>query len=139
MIRGLNHITLAVKNLEASRQFYEDILGGTLKAIWPKGCYFELGNIWLALILDPELEGLPRADYSHLAWHVDPVDFEALAHKIKGSGAVIWQENHSEGDSLYFLDPSQHKLEIHSSDLTQRLKTALTQPWEGFEVIQPSP
>ena len=37
-------------------------------------------------------------------------------------GVTLWQANHSEGESLYFLDPDGHKLEIDASDLHARIK-----------------
>jgi hypothetical protein len=39
----------------------------------------------------------------------------------------------TEGVSWYFLDPNGHKLEIHASDLTARLRKAREQPWVGLE------
>jgi catechol 2,3-dioxygenase-like lactoylglutathione lyase family enzyme len=39
----------------------------------------------------------------------------------------------AEGASLYFLDPNDHKLEIHTSDLDTRIKTAKAHPWEELE------
>jgi len=56
-----------------------------------------------------------------------------MSERIKKSGADIWQENRTEGDSLYFVDPNGHKLEIHASDLETRLKIFKENPWDGLE------
>jgi hypothetical protein len=55
-----------------------------------------------------------------------------MCQRIKASGATIWQDNWTEGDSLYFVDPNGHKLEIHCSDLATRLKSAHENPWDGL-------
>ncbi len=44
-----------------------------------------------------------------------------MSQRIIESKAKIFQENISEGDSLYYLDPNGHKLEIHCGDLKSRL------------------
>lgn len=133
MIRGLNHITLATQDLSESTHFYTHVLGAQLKARWPKGAYLELADLWLALILDPHFKA--ATDYSHLAFDVSAEDFEALAKKITDSGTQIWQENRSEGLSLYFCDPSGHRLELHVGDLHSRLASAKLSPWEGLEIL----
>lgn len=133
MIRGLNHITLATKDLAESTRFYTDVLGAQLKARWPKGVYLELADLWLALILDPHFKA--GTDYSHLAFDVSAVDFETQAKKITDSGAQIWQENRSEGHSLYFCDPSGHRMELHVGNLHSRLTSAKISPWKGLEVL----
>jgi hypothetical protein len=56
-----------------------------------------------------------------------------LKQRIQTAGAPIWQDNWTEGDSLYFVDPNGHKLEIHISDLATRLRSAHDAPWEGLE------
>ena len=45
----------------------------------------------------------------------------------------LWQDNWTEGDSLYVTDPNGHKLEIHSSDLAARIAAAKENPWDGLE------
>ena len=44
-----------------------------------------------------------------------------MADKIQNSGAHIFKENTSPGESLYFLDPDGHKFEIHVGDWKTRI------------------
>jgi catechol 2,3-dioxygenase-like lactoylglutathione lyase family enzyme len=74
-------------------------------------------------------------EYTHIAFAVAEHDFAPLAARIKAAGATIFQENTSEGHSLYFLDPDGHKLEIHVGDLASRLRAARAQPWPGLEMF----
>jgi catechol 2,3-dioxygenase-like lactoylglutathione lyase family enzyme len=135
MITGCNHITLSVRDMAASLRFYGDVLGLRLVARWPRGAYFSAGDLWLALILDAQARASPLPEYTHVAFTVSPRDFDAVAARIRDAGATIWQENRSEGESLYFLDPTGHKLEIHASDLATRLRSARERPWEGLEIL----
>ncbi|MEM9394542.1 MAG: VOC family protein [Pseudomonadota bacterium] len=118
-IRGLNHVTLATADLDASVAFYRDTLGLTLDHFWPGGAYFSAGALWLCLSLDPD--AAPTGDYSHIALDVTPQDFDGLAARIRASGATLWKANRSEGASLYFTDPSGHKLELHVGSLASRM------------------
>jgi catechol 2,3-dioxygenase-like lactoylglutathione lyase family enzyme len=136
MIRGVNHATFAVRDLEESTRFYRDILGFRMVARWPRGAYFLAGSLWLAIQLDDRTRQGALPEYTHLAFDVAPEDFEACAQRIAASGAQVWQGNRSEGPSLYFLDPNGHKLEIHAGDLASRLRAARAAPWDGFEIIE---
>lgn len=131
-VTGLNHITLATSDLSRSVGFYRDILGADLRAHWANGAYLELGNIWLCLAQTTETLQ-PRTDYSHLAFSCDPVDFTELSARISAH-AVLWQENQSEGASLYFLDPDGHRLELHLGDLESRLAHYRAHPEQGVTV-----
>jgi catechol 2,3-dioxygenase-like lactoylglutathione lyase family enzyme len=120
MINGINHITLSVKNIDESFKFYKEILG--LKPIMKSkiSVYFQAGIVWIALVKSSS--GKNKSDYSHIAFNVASKDFNNLKNKIKNYGAREWQKNKTEGDSLYFLDPSGNKLEIHSTSLNDRIK-----------------
>lgn len=131
MIRGLNHITVAVKNLEKSFEFYRDVLGFKPLMKHAKGAYFLAGDLWFCLDLDATTRPEALPEYTHFAFTVEASDFPALADKIKKSGAKIWKENVSEGDSLYFLDPDGHKLEIHVGNWQTRLRSAKEKPWNS--------
>jgi hypothetical protein len=66
---------------------------------------------------------------------VSPENFERTTKKISDSGAFIFKENSSPGDSLYFLDPDGHKLEIHVGDWRKRIETKKAIPgnWKNIE------
>ena len=121
MIRGLNHLTLAVRDVERAVAFYRDVLEIDVARQWPDGAYLTAGPLWLCLSRDPDARHAPAADYTHAAFDVAAEDFPTLAKQIRASGATIWKENRSEGDSLYFLDPDGHKLELHVGNLASRL------------------
>ncbi len=133
MISGINHITLSIKDVNESFNFYRDVLEFKPLARWPEGAYFLAGDMWMALVLDENLRKSSLPEYTHIAFTIAPKDFERLGQQIVDSQAKIWQKNWTEGDSLYFVDPNGHKLEIHASDVETRLKEAKKNPWPGLE------
>ena len=70
---------------------------------------------------DPAARLQPLPEYSHIAFSVSQNDFQIISDKIRTSNAPIFKDNKSEGDSIYFLDPTGHKLEIHVGDWKSRL------------------
>ncbi len=116
MIARVNHITLAVTDLQRAVAFYTDTLGAKLKADWPDGAYLDLGGLWLCLAREDTV--VPRGDDTHIAFSSD--QFAVMAEQIKAT-AKIWKANTSEGASVYFLDPDGHKLELHDGDMQSRL------------------
>ena len=99
-------------------------------ARWSKGAYLLAGDFWLCLVLDERVRSSPLTEYSHIAFGVPAAGFDAAAARIRASGVTIWQDNRSEGASLYFLDPNGHKLEIHAGDWRTRLAAMKQHPWE---------
>jgi catechol 2,3-dioxygenase-like lactoylglutathione lyase family enzyme len=131
MISGLNHITLSVRDVDRSFHFYADTLGLKPLARWPGGAYLVAGDLWLCLTLDERTRSSPLPEYSHIALSVSSRRFDEAAARIRSSGAAIWQDNRSEGASLYFLDPDGHKLEIHAGDWHTRLAAMKENPWDA--------
>jgi catechol 2,3-dioxygenase-like lactoylglutathione lyase family enzyme len=123
---SMNHITLAVTNIERSFAFYRDVLGFKPLVKWDRGAYFLVDDqrsngsgFWFCLNVDEDR--IPSPCYTHYAFGVDQKDFEILSAKIIRSGAQIFKNNTSPGDSLYFLDPDGHKLEIHVGNWKARV------------------
>lgn len=137
MVTGINHITLAVRDVGQSCDFYENVVGCGLVARWPSGAYLVAGDAWIALVLDPLTRAKALPEYTHLAFSVEAGDYLAISRRIIESGPKIWKTNESEGASLYFEDPNGHKLEIHVGDLSSRLRSARNARWDGLEVVNP--
>ncbi|MCC5966428.1 MAG: VOC family protein [Natronohydrobacter sp.] len=116
MITGVNHVTLVVSDLARSLAFWRDTLGLTLRAQSPRMAYLEGGKLWLCLERGTPS---PREDDSHIALSCTPEDYATLCARL--ATAPVWKANHSEGASLYILDPDGHKLELHLGDLASRL------------------
>lgn len=133
-VSGLNHLTLAVTDLERSIRFYRDLLGCELRARWDGGAYLEAGPLWLCLSVDSQATTAERGDYTHYAFSVDPSGFDQLAARIR-SCAKLWKVDVSEGASLYFLDPDAHRLEIHVGTLNSRLDHYRSQPNSRVRII----
>jgi len=133
-ITGLNHITLAVTDLNRSLAFYRDSLGCAVRAIWADGAYLEAGNLWLCLSRDDDMRSTPRPDYTHIAFSIAEEDFAALSERLKAE-CTIWKDNRSEGASIYFLDPDGHRLELHLGTLQTRLTHYLAHPEKGVQVF----
>jgi catechol 2,3-dioxygenase-like lactoylglutathione lyase family enzyme len=133
MIQGINHITLAVRNVELSFEFYTKILGLRPVAKWDKGAYLKIDDTWIALNLDAKVADAKRIDYSHIAFTCNSSDYRSLRTRLLTYGCAEWSENRSEGDSFYFLDPDGHRLEIHVGDLESRLRNMHDNPWADFQ------
>ena len=131
MLQGLNHITIAVNDLDQSFAFYADLLGMQPHAKWHQGAYLTLGELWFCLACD---EAKPSKDYSHIAFDVSALNFPIIKSQLLSAGVKQWKQNKSEGDSLYILDPNGHKLELHVGRLSKRLSYLKTRPYDGLKL-----
>lgn len=140
MITGLNHLTLSVADLDRSLRFYTELLGARPRARWAKGADLELGTLWLCLSWHEERAAIPSpGDYSHYAFSIGAADFAPLCARLEAAGVRTWQDNRSEGESFYFLDPDAHRLEIHVGDLASRLAHCRASPYAAMEFFSDEP
>ncbi|WP_422785829.1 VOC family protein [Rhizorhabdus argentea] len=133
-INGLSHITLAVTDVQRSLDFYRDILGCSVRAVWADGAYLEAGSLWLCLSQDERASPTPRRDYTHIAFTVGASDYAALSERLINT-CTLWKDNRSEGDSTYFLDPDGHKLELHMGSLETRLAHYRANAAKGVTIL----
>jgi len=120
MIDGINHITISVKDIDSAFAFYRDILKlkPVMKSSW--SAYFYAGETWVALNQEDTYSA--SNNYAHIAFNVPEKDYHQLVEMMKKNDVREWQKNKSEGDSLYILDDSGNKLEIHFSSLEKRVE-----------------
>lgn len=141
MITGINHINIAVRSIDTSFKFYKDVLGFKPLCKSEGSAYFLAGQpgtpgcLWISLDFDRGQTRIPSLCNSHIAFSVSENDFETMSARIRSAGARVFKENSSPGKSLYFLDPDDHKLEIHVGDWKARIAAKKENPgnWKNVE------
>lgn len=123
IVRQVNHLTLRVKDLEASRRFYVDIIGfkEIPRPVLPRrGLWLWMGNIELHLNVQTDKESAPQltrdatAHTPHLALEVDNIHDAYLG--LKGAGlsmqCVVPVVEDKAVVQYFVQDPDGHVLEI---------------------------
>jgi catechol 2,3-dioxygenase-like lactoylglutathione lyase family enzyme len=125
----LHHTAYVTKDLEATRRFYEDVIGLPLMATWCEKdmlfgaertychCFFGLGDggaLAFFQFADPEDQALFGPDlapspFRHIALHVDADTQAEIAGRIEAAGyrePDTFVLEHGYCRSLYVTDPS---------------------------------
>lgn len=125
MIQSINHVTYSVSDIKTSITFYKDILKAKILVESDKTAYFTLGGLWLAL---NEEKDIPRNEirysYTHIAFTIDEKEFEEWYQWLKDNDVNILEGRNRDirdKKSIYFTDPDDHKLELHTGTLQDRL------------------
>ena len=120
-VHAIDHVTLVVRDLERSRQFYGDLLGMTpteRPAFKFDGLWFQDGATQIHLIdehADSGPAGVRRADglsisrTAHVAFEVD--DALAARDRLEESGLTLADGPKQRPDGptqIYVLDPDRH-------------------------------
>lgn len=126
-VEAIDHVTLVVRDLEASRRFYVDLLGMeevARPAFTFEGAWFRAGETWLHLILEHAESGpapsrppgeLTASRTRHFAFRVRD-GFEA-AEMLRAAGAPIAAGPKVRPDGavqVFVYDPDGHVVELSS-------------------------
>jgi glyoxylase I family protein len=125
----LHHNAYVVKDHEANRRFFEDLLGIPLVATWCEKNYSaELkrevefchtffgmadgGALAFFQFADPELYAMTQAEkparigrYDHIAFKAEPVTYDELKRRLEAAGEHYRETNHGYCKSIYVASP----------------------------------
>jgi len=117
---GLDHVAIAVTDLERSRRFYEDVLG--LERVhdeWDVPVVLAANGSGLALFHEdlhpsstPDDVEPPAVRILHIAFRLDRSGFEDARDALAERGIETRFSDHGISHSLYFDDPDGHQIEL---------------------------
>ena len=122
-VTRLNHAVLYVRDVEVTREFYEQVLGfTTLTNIPGQAAFFQapgstndhdLGVFQIGSGAGPSAAGRGSVGLYHLAWEVDTLDeLDRIKGLLADRGALVGASDHVTTKSLYAHDPDGLEFEV---------------------------
>ena len=126
-IRDIDHLVLRVRDIDAMRRFYCDVLGATHMAWRPEYgmSHLKVGRSMIDLItVDGKLgkaggaaPGREGRNLDHLCLRVEPFDQEAIVAHLKRHGIEVGETRRrygaeGNGISIYVTDPEGNTVEL---------------------------
>ena len=114
---GLDHVAIAVQDIERSRWFYGEVLGlERAHDEWDVPVVMAANGTGVA-IFEKDLfpgDGEGKADVRilHIAFRVDREGFERAREELAAQGLEPRFSDHGIAHSIYFTDPDGHQLEL---------------------------
>lgn len=96
MITGINHINIAVQDIDISFKFYKEVMGFKPLCKSEGSAYFLAGSanlpacVWFSLDLDREKKHIPASCNSHIAFSVSEENFYEMSARILASLKSMW-------------------------------------------------
>jgi len=127
-LEGIDHVALAVRDVEQSANWYVDVLGfeRRYEEMWD-GIPTFIGKGNTAIALFPMRGGRSKSPAGsndirmlHLAFRANRENFLGAQHELEKRGVKFEFQDHGISHSIYFRDPDGHHLEITTYDLTER-------------------
>ena len=124
-LEGIDHVALAVRDVEKAAKWYGDVLGfeRRYEGMWNSIPTF-IGKGATAIALFPIRDrdsrpAVPAAGIGmlHLAFRADRKNFLIAQDELKRRGIAFEFQDHEISHSIYFRDPDDHKLEITTYEL----------------------
>jgi catechol 2,3-dioxygenase-like lactoylglutathione lyase family enzyme len=124
-LEGIDHVALAVRDVERSAQWYVEVLGfeRRYEGVW-NGIPTFIGKGGTAIALFPirHRDSRPAAraveiGMLHLAFRADRKNFLIAQNELKRRGIAFEFQDHEISHSIYFRDPDDHELEITTYEL----------------------
>jgi catechol 2,3-dioxygenase-like lactoylglutathione lyase family enzyme len=127
-LEGIDHVALAVRDVERSANWYADVLGfgRRYEEMWDGvPTFIARGDTALALFPlrnndSPSARGTGRIGMLHLAFRANRENFLAAQQELKRRGIKFEFQDHEISRSIYFRDPDGHELEITTYELEGR-------------------
>jgi catechol-2,3-dioxygenase len=122
-ITRMNHAVLYVRDVDVTREFYENVMGFETVAWMPGQAAFfradgstndhDLGAFQIGSGAGASTAGRSAVGLYHLAWEVDTLGaLQEMQTRLAERGALVGASDHSTTKSLYARDPDGLEFEV---------------------------
>jgi catechol 2,3-dioxygenase-like lactoylglutathione lyase family enzyme len=119
-VEGIDHIALAVSDVERSVAWYQEVLGLERRYEEAWGNFPAMVGVGLTSIALFPVEGAaakpsPGRDVlamRHFAFRTDRANFDLARRELGRRGVRFESQHHGISESIYFHDPDGHEVEI---------------------------
>jgi len=110
---GMSHVSLPCRDLEESKIFYANVMGGELVHEIQGFVEFRIEDIILGLSEQPQGWTDPEAEYPHYAFYISGPNFELMKSWLDSYGVPNYPYRRGDTALIYFRDPSGNLFELY--------------------------
>ena len=132
----LHHISLPCRDLEESKRFYIDVLGGELYHDTVGFAEVKIADMIVGMSEQPGGWTGPKDEYPHYGFNVDGDNFALAQAWLDGCGVPSWGWTRNYKTALhYFRDPSGNLIEYYCESGFDGIKQLHLGPRQGGEPL----
>lgn len=128
---GMSHVSIPCRDLEESKIFYANVMGGELVHEIQGFVEFRIEDIIIGLSEQPEGWTRPENEYPHYAFYISGPNFELMKHWLDRYGVPNYPYQRGDTALNYFRDPSGNLFELYCDSGYERIKALPSAPRRG--------
>jgi len=128
---GMSHVSLPCRDIEESKIFYANVMGGELVHEIQGFVEFRIEDIILGLSEQPQGWTDPEAEYPHYAFYISGPNFELMKSWLDSYGVPNYPYRRGDTALIYFRDPSGNLFELYCDASYEGVKSLPLAPRRG--------
>ncbi len=128
---GMSHISLPCRDVEESKIFYSEVMGGELFHQISGFVEYKIEDIIIGLSEQPDGWTGPDDEYPHYAFYIDAATFDLMKSWLDGHGVPNYPYCRDKTALIYFRDPSGNLFELYCDNGYERIALLPPAPRRG--------
>jgi catechol 2,3-dioxygenase-like lactoylglutathione lyase family enzyme len=128
---GMSHVSLPCRDLEESKVFYAQVMGGELVHNVPGFVEYRIEDIIMGLAEQPEGWTAPGDEYPHYAFYISGENFELMKTWLDRYEVPNYPYRRDGTALMYFRDPSGNLFELYCDTGYEEIESLPLAPRRG--------
>jgi catechol 2,3-dioxygenase-like lactoylglutathione lyase family enzyme len=128
---GMSHVSLPCRDIEESKIFYANVMGGKLVHEIQGFVEFRIEDIIIGLSEQPDGWTGPGDEYPHYAFYISGPNFELMTQWLDRYGVPNYPYRRGDTALIYFRDPSGNLFELYCDTGYAGIKSLPLAPRRG--------